>query len=240
MGAMVGALHALGLRPDEMIDVFAGVDWPRLGRILVGSVVGDTFGELLDEVLGDVAIEELRLPFAAVTCDLKTGAAQVIRSGSLAAATRASAAIPGLLSPVRRGAQTLVDGAIVEPVPVAAARTLGAAPVLAVNVLSLAPAGDPTTPTAGCNRPARTPPTLRHRLERWIPRRQDSRGSGEPPGRWQAMLRSFEVMQSNLAAHTAAADQLLEPAVGHCGFFDFARVEELAEAGYRAWRRRGG
>jgi predicted acylesterase/phospholipase RssA len=78
------------------------------------------FHELLRETLGGGTIEALSLPFAAVCCDFDTGEPVVLRDGSVADAVRASSAIPGILNPLRWGGRNLVDGAVVEPLPIAA------------------------------------------------------------------------------------------------------------------------
>jgi len=135
MGSIVGALLSRGMAAREMEAFFSAVDWSRLGRIMVRSPGGAAFSDLLRETIGEVSIEELELPFAAVCCDLDDGEEVVLGTGDLADAVRASSAIPGILPPLVVDGRTLVDGALVTPVPVAAAERLADASVLAVNVL---------------------------------------------------------------------------------------------------------
>ena len=240
MGSIIGGLAAQGLSPDEIASVFEDVDWPTVGRILLRSVVGSAFHELVRETLGDGRIEQLGLPFAAVCCDLDTAEPVVLRSGSLADAVRASSAIPGILSPIRIGGRTLVDGAVVDPVPFAAAAELGPHRVLGVNVLrppaSYAIAAPPLPP-------ARRPgvrSAARNRLDRWLMRQPRASASDDPngPRRWEVVMRSFHIMQYQLAASRHAEADSIEPDVGRFGWFDFPRVGEIIDEGYLAYRRR--
>lgn len=240
MGSIIGALTAQRIAFDEICDLFEEIDWPSMGRILLGSVVGSAFHDLLRETLGDARIEKLPLPFAAVCCDLDTGAPVVLRSGSVADAVRASSAIPGILSPLRLGGRTLVDGAVVEPLPLAAATGLGPHPVLAVNVLR------PPTSSAVAPRPLPTRSrrgirsAIRARIDRWILRQPRSvpGARADVPNRWEAVMRSFHIMQYQLAASKYPDGEAIEPEVGRFGWFEFHRVAEIVDEGYRAYRGR--
>jgi NTE family protein len=103
---------------------------PRLGLLDSGAVT-DAIHHTLGE---DPLIEELPRRFAAVATDLRTREAVVIDSGPLNIALRASIAVPGLLPPVRRGKQVLMDGGMVDNVPVGAARHLGASKIIVVRL----------------------------------------------------------------------------------------------------------
>lgn len=240
MGSIVGALAAQGLRPDEITGIFEDMDWPTVGSILLRSVVGSAFHELLRETLGGGVVEALRLPFAAVCCDLDTGEPVVLRNGSVADAVRASSAIPGILSPLRLGGRNLVDGAVVEPVPIAAAAELGPYRVLAVNVLrppaslAIAPPPLPRTRRKGVRS------SVRDRVDRWLLRqpRAGAVVADDAPSRLETVMRSFHIMQYRLAAAAYPDAGAIEPEVGRFGWFDFARVAEIVDEGYRAYRAR--
>jgi NTE family protein len=180
------------------------------------------------------------VPFAAVCCDLDTGEPVVMRQGSVADAVRASSAIPGFLSPFRLGGRNLVDGAVVEPLPIAAAADLGPHRVLAVNVLK-PPASRAIAP-GPLARPRRSGArsAVRDRVERWL-RRQARAGAAvadDSPNRLETVMRSFHVMQYRLAAAAYPDADAIEPEVGRFGWFDFARVAEIVDEGYRAYRTR--
>lgn len=240
MGSIVGALAAQGLRPDEITDLFEDMDWPTVGSILLRSVVGSAFHELLRETFGGSVIEALILPFAAVCCDLDTGEPVVLREGSVADALRASSAIPGILNPLRLGGRNLVDGAVVEPLPIAAAAGLGPYRVLAVNVLrppaspAIAPPPLPRTRRKGVRS------SVRDRVDRWLLRqpRADAVVADDTPSRLETVMRSFHIMQYRLAAAAYPDAGAIEPEVGRFGWFDFQRVAEIVDEGYRAYRAR--
>lgn len=239
MGSIVGAMAAQGMTAGEIEALFRAVDWARLGRILVASVSGRAFDDMLRESFGGPLIEDLEIPFAAVCADLDTGEMVVLDRGELADAVSASSSIPGILPARRVGDRRLVDGAVVEPVPVTAASAMAHGPVLAVNVVR-----PPTRDEPGSAIMTRVPipvelPSVFRRLERWL-RRQ--RGDPDDPdvsarvSRWEAIFRSFHVMQYRLATCGNSGVPMIEPDVGRFGWFDFHRVDELIDAGYRAYR----
>lgn len=239
MGSIIGAMAAQGLDGDEIEAVFDEMDWQSVGSILLRSVVGEAYHDLLREILGDGLIQDLELPFVAVSCDLDTGEEVVLSSGSIADAVRASTAIPGVLSPIRVGGRVLVDGAVVEPVPVAAASTMGREPVVAVNVLKPSTARVATVRVATRSRRGGVRASLRRRIDRWIGQHDgQSAGGTEMPNRWDVVMRSFHIMQYRLAAAGSSSESIIEPDVGRFGWFDFARVTEIADEGYRSYRRR--
>lgn len=137
VGALVGALYAAGMPVDEIEhygerlspNVLRGWIFPRLGIFS-----GERIRRFVVERVGEKRIEALPMRFAAVATDLKTGAMVVLERGDLGRAVQASSSIPGLLEPVRIDKRLLVDGSIASPVPVSAARRLGAQRVVAVDV----------------------------------------------------------------------------------------------------------
>ncbi len=238
MGAIVGALAAQGMPALEIEQLFTDVDWATLGRIMVRSVLGTAFHDLLRETLGGGVIEDLEIPFAAVCCDLETGEPVVLRSGSIADAVRASSAIPGILTPLKVGERTLVDGAVVEPVPLTAARLLGDHELLPVNVLRPPRPGEPTTALHSLPRLAGGRSAVLARIERWLRRQRppDREVDSDLPSRWEAVMRSVHIMQYRLASSVCEPVDMIEPDVGRFGWFDFHRVREIVAEGYRAYR----
>src|SRR5205085_3762319 len=134
-----------------------------------GLIWGRRLAERLDGALGDVAIDDLPLRFAAIATEIGTGHEIWLTRGRLADALRASYALPGIFSPVPIGRRWLVDGTLVNPVPVAAARALGARLVVAVNLnadlfgrgMTIASHGSDAEDSFG-SEPARTRRGLRH------------------------------------------------------------------------------
>ncbi len=138
MGALVGAAFAAG-KLDALEDWARGLTMRTLlplidMRITGGGLVG---GEGILRMLNGLglpaAIGDLALPFVAVATDLRHGREVWLREGDLVAAVRASVSIPGLLRPQWLNGRWLIDGGVVNPVPVSAARALGAETVIAVN-----------------------------------------------------------------------------------------------------------
>ena len=239
MGSIIGALHCRGMSGSELQAFFESVDWTRLGRIMLRSARGGAFRDLLRETLGSARIEDLQMPFAAVCCDLESGDEVVLRHGPLADAVLASSAIPGVLSPSVIDGRTLVDGAMVTPVPVACARSLASVPVMAVNVLR-PPTGEQTsTPVVSRLLQATAPAQLVHRVERFLNRYRPQSGNHEQlnPSRLGVVMRSFHLMQFNLARLGERAPEVVEPEVGAYGWFEFERAPAIMAEGYRAYRK---
>ncbi len=138
IGALVGAACASGeldrfeawIKRLSVMDILAFMDVSLSG----GLIKGEKLMGFFEKTFVDRPIESLALPFAAVACDLHTGAEVWLRDGSTADAVRASIALPGLLTPVHYRGKTLVDGGLVNPVPVSLARAMGADVVIAVDL----------------------------------------------------------------------------------------------------------
>lgn len=136
-GALVGALYAAGLRADDLerhgkrMSANMLRDWvfPKLGFFS-----GEGIARFVQARTKRRDIESLPTRFAAIATDLRTGEMVVLDRGDLGLAVQASSSAPGLLEPVLIGGRVLVDGNLAAPVPVAAARKLGARAVIAVDV----------------------------------------------------------------------------------------------------------
>ena len=239
MGSIIGAMTAQGLTALEMEALFRAIDWVRLGRIMVTSVSGAAFHDMLRESFGGILIEELKTPFAAVCADLDTGEMVVLDRGDLAEAVCASSSVPGILPSRRVGERRLVDGAVVEPVPVTAASAMAPGEVLAVTVVR--PAGRREKGgTIMTSLPIQIElPTVFRRIEGWLRRQRAERVDGEFSARlsrWESVFRSFHIMQHRLATCSRIGVPMIEPRVGRFGWFDFHRVDEIVAAGYDAYR----
>jgi len=248
IGALVGAAYAVGLSVEQIEREWLLTDVHRLLRTFLptfpraGLSSGSELRKILVDVLGDRRIEELPIPYAAVTCDIDTGETVILREGSLVDAVRASTAIPGIFHPVRCGERLLVDGGLVDPVPVSTCRELGAEFVIAVDI----------TP-----RPMRTTPRgwrvwdrlgeqlregLTHRT--WIPHSLTElleslfreRPERPLPGLYSILNQSIailvqEILRQKLAAHPP--DVLIRPELS-LSIMDYLQGEEGIEAGEQA------
>lgn len=138
VGALIGAAYAADMLPDEIGRMVRDARWRHFARVAripgPGLLDSSPLQQALDRYLGPLNIEDLPRTFAAVAYDLRRRERVLLTTGPLAMALRASTAVPGLFPPVAIGTRLLVDGAVAEPVPLAAARELGADRVIAVSV----------------------------------------------------------------------------------------------------------
>ncbi|MBC8264719.1 MAG: patatin-like phospholipase family protein [Anaerolineales bacterium] len=137
-GSVVGAVYCAGLDLDEMKRLASDLQWRKLGRVTrprLGFFDGKPLEGYLEEVIGPHQFEDLEIPFAAVAVDIVRGELVVLSEGPVAPAVRASCAIPGIFTPVERGEQMLVDGGVLNNLPVSVAREMGADYVIAVDLL---------------------------------------------------------------------------------------------------------
>ena len=141
MGALIGAIYAAGVEMERLEEIALNMDLKQTALMLAptiarsGLIEGRRVREFIKSFVGDANIEELKIPFAAVATDINTGEEMVIDRGSVAEAVRASISVPGVFTPVRLGERFLVDGGLVNPVPVSVVREMGAEVVIAVNVM---------------------------------------------------------------------------------------------------------
>ncbi len=245
IGALVGAAYAAGeLDHFEQWVLRLGVA-DVLGFLDVtlssGLVKGERLMSSFHRKVVDRPIEELNMPFAAVATALHSGAEIWLRTGSTLSAVRASIAMPGLFTPVLHDGMVLVDGGLVNPVPVSLARAMGADIVIAVDLgsdilgrhLRAAPAREP-------------PPGV---IGDWIRKLQDNLGPLVPahpsdelamPNILEVLASSLNIMQVRIARSRMAGeppDLVVAPRLAHLRLLDFHRAEEAIEEGRRAVER---
>lgn len=140
IGALIGATMAVGIPIEQVEQEWLATGAARVFRSFLptfpraGLSSGNELIKYLAQLLGDVRIEDLPIPYAAVACDMDTGESVILREGSLVSAVRASTAIPGIFHPLRLNDRLLVDGGLVDPVPIQVCRDLGADFVIAVDI----------------------------------------------------------------------------------------------------------
>ncbi|MBR3921936.1 MAG: patatin-like phospholipase family protein, partial [Kiritimatiellae bacterium] len=139
IGAIVGAIVAAG-NLDAALEWCSEPDWKKLPKLMLETSLtskaltpGRRVEELLDGLIVAKDFKDLKIPFAAVATDLHTGEKVVMKEGNLLSAVRASMSIPGVFPPVERDGRVLVDGQLVDPVPVSVCRAMGADAVIAVD-----------------------------------------------------------------------------------------------------------
>ena len=140
-GSVVGAMYAAGMDPYRMQQRALVLDESSIRDISLfsgGLIKGVKLQDYVNDMVNNKPIEALRLPFAVVATQLETGQRTVFQRGNTGQAVRASSSVPGVFEPVKIGKFNYVDGGIVSPVPVDAARQLGADLVIAVDISSKA------------------------------------------------------------------------------------------------------
>jgi NTE family protein len=137
-GSIIGSVYCAGIGTDRMIELARQIGWRRIASLVWPREGFISFAKLarwLIALIGDRCFEELALPFAVGTTDLKTGEPLVIQDGKVAVAVHASCAVPGFVVPVRYRGRILGDGGVSNNLPGAAARALGADYVIGVDLM---------------------------------------------------------------------------------------------------------
>jgi NTE family protein len=254
MGALVGGCYA-----TNQLDALE--QWARsltrrriIGYLDVtiagsGIIGGSRLASQLEQSIGDIAIEDLPIRFAAIATEIGTGHEVWLTRGSLVLALRASYALPGIFSPVHLGGRWLADGALVNPVPVSAARALGARVVIAVNMdadrfgrgATIASHGaDPSdahTAMPVADGPRNGFSRLRNIFSAERALRRRIIAGKERPSFSTVMIESFNIMQDRLTRMRLAGDPPdihITPRIAGVGFLDFHRAAEAIAIGEAA------
>jgi NTE family protein len=189
----------------------------------------------------DRPIEELIVPFAAVATSLHNGAEIWLRNGSTLDAVRASIALPGIFAPVRSNGMLLVDGGLVNPVPVSLARAMRADLVIAVDLGSDI-LGRHLRPDPRSEALAGVVGDWMHKLQDNLGVRFPERPTEDPsmPSLLEVLTSSLNIMQVRIARSRMAGeppDVVVAPRLAHLRLLDFHRAKEAIEEGRRAVER---
>ena len=274
--AHIGAIRALveaGIRPDVIAGTSIGAlvggvflagkldileDWARAltpRRMMSymdirwggsGFMRGERLARVLRQYLGDTRIEDLDRKFTAVACDLRTGYEVWLQEGLLVPSVRASYALPGAFEPIKIDGRHMIDGALVNPVPVSACRAMGAHIVIAVSLNgdAFGPIGsshevdisdednsvDPFQLAAQSLNKLRPDRLL---LKSMMGQSQPGRG----PKLGSVMMGTLNIVMDRISRSRLAGDPpdvFIAPRIGHIGMLEFNKAEELIERGYRA------
>ncbi len=140
-GSVVGALYAAGNNGFALQKMALNMDEAAISDWSVpffssssGVLKGDALQNYVNKSVGNISIEKMKIPFAAVATDLNSGMPVLFRRGNTGLAVRASSAVPGIFQPVKIGSHVYVDGGLVAPVPVHFAKEMGADFIIAVNI----------------------------------------------------------------------------------------------------------
>jgi len=249
IGALVGAASLAG-RMDGLRDWALNMSRGSMLRLLDfrmrggGVVGGERIVGQLQSFIPDCTIAELPAPYGAVATGLYSGNEMWLVEGPLISAVRASISIPGIFTPVRHNGVWLVDGGVVNPVPVNLCRALGAQIVIAVNPNSVR-GGRLVRPERQLLNKARPMGEQTYALNGT---EEEAANGGEggadtsaekTPGILEVMANSINIMQERIIRGRMAGDPpdaLLNPRAGHIGLLEFHRAAEAIEAGEAAVR----
>jgi len=261
IGSLVGAAFASG-KIDSLEMIVRELDWKRaialfdVGISRSGFIDGRKVTATLRDHVESGDIADLRLPFCAVSTDLVDGSEVLIREGDIIDAIRASISIPGVFTPVRKDERLLVDGGLVNPVPVGVLREMGADYVIAVDLNHGAAGVGPI------DRPRPASPrgngsgdgSVRERLRLQLAAVGEMLGAQKLTGladatQWferesvpnilEVVISSLNIMEMQITDMQLAKeppDLLFRPDLGHLRPMDFHRGEEAIAEGYRAAR----
>jgi NTE family protein len=254
VGALVGAAYAAG-ELDRLEKWVTGLAWTTVVRLMDltwrgGLIRGTRLFTLFGTMLADREIDDLPIPYGAIATELHSGRELWLRHGKLLEAVRASCAMPGLLTPVLRDGAVLVDGGLVNPVPVSMCRALGADLVVAVD-LSWGKLGPYRRSKERAVAPREEPSWLGRLTPKWI---HKDKGKGEDPSIvkpeeqpsipsiFSVFLTSLDIVEMRVARSRLAgepADVLITPLLPDFATMDFHRAEEAIAEGRAAVARMG-
>lgn len=253
IGAIVGAIYANGklndldawVRSLSLRDVVSFMDLSLAGGVLKGERLMSYFRKKFL----DTEIESLHIPFGAVATELYGGSEVWLRSGDALTAVRASMALPALFAPVHDEGRVLVDGGLVNPVPVSLARAMGADILIAVDLTADILERHLRRPTAGpalsTPQPAETPgdswlDKLQSNLSALLPDRPASdptQATLPIPSMLDVVATSINIMQERITRSRMVGEPphvTIDPRVAHLALMDFHRAEEAINEGRRA------
>ena len=267
IGALVGAVYASG-DIDSLEEVVLKFDWKRIAHFFdvvfpkSGLIDGNKVADFVRAHVKEINIEDLPLPFSAVSTNLTTGREVILSKGDIIEAVRASISVPGIFTPVRKNGTILVDGGLVNPVPVSVVRKMGAEFVIAVDLnhdivskkgisKTLIPSHTTSALGAGIGQSlikrskileainkrfeAGALPALKQ-IKQW-------RSKDPLPNVFEVLMSSINIMETQITAaqlKTDPPDLLIRPNLGHLTMLDFHRAKEAIAEGYRETRARIG
>lgn len=259
MGALVGGIYAAGkldaykkwVTQLNYFDLFKLIDftWSPLG-----AIKGEKVMRILGRILGDLKIEDLSIPFTSVATDLLNQKEVWFQEGSLEKAIRASIAVPGVITPVEFEGRTLVDGGLLNPLPLNQAVAWHADLIIAVNVTAASKAATldtllPESPrkylekqdkslSAWAKRVGKKTNKLLRKLGSWQSDKPEKISQGKATdtnwGKLNIILQSFDITQGALAQYKIAGyppDVLIEVPRSVCSGYEFHRANELIALG---------
>ncbi len=245
IGAVVGGAYLAG-RLQELEEWALSLNRYRILSYLdlrvrsAGLIGGKRLNALLEKNFGDMSVEDLPCPFISVSVDIQTGHEIWIRNGSLTEALKASFALPGVFPPVKRNGRFLVDGALINPVPISPCHAMNSRMTIAVDLNAdiigkAAKPGEAYSTVAGFDlfNDKDVPPEEQKKFYSGITKRLFRREE-HSPSLFGVMVSALNIMQDRLTRSRLAGeppDVHIKPLIGHIGLLEFERAGELIGAG---------
>lgn len=241
MGALIGGIYAADeldtyvkwVQQLERSDVIRLLD---LSFSMSALFKGERIIEVLKGLIGDSRIEDLPIGFTAVATALREQREIWLNKGSLFAAIRASIAVPGVFTPATVDGRLLVDGGLVNPIPIAPTLNDATDLTIAVNLNGVSEHYRPQTKVQPPKRD-KVASGYRAAISQFLSSlREDDDDEPGAPDFGDLLTQSFDIMQGSIARLKLAAympDIVVDVPRDACTFFEFYRADEMAELGYR-------
>lgn len=243
MGAVVGGIHCAGYLAEykhwliklSKLDVFLLLDFTLSGQ---GFVKGEKVFKAIEEFIGDHQIENFKIPFTAVAADLLNKKEVHYRTGSLFKALRSSIAIPTVFTPVINGRSQLVDGGVLNPLPIDLVKKEDGEIIVAVNINANIPYGKNTLPVEENTEKAAYLKMLDF-IRATLPRVENKNANtAENLGLFDILNKSYDLTQDRLTElmiQVHKPDLVVNISRDACGVFEFYRANEIIEEGRKAF-----
>ncbi|MEM7289450.1 MAG: patatin-like phospholipase family protein [Pseudomonadota bacterium] len=249
IGALVGGCYLAG-KLDELEEFARSITRRNILRYMdfafraSGLINGRRLADRMDCEIGELNIEDLNRRFIAIAADIRTGSEIWLEHGSLVQAIRASYALPGVFEPVQHFGKLLVDGAILNPVPVSACRAYEQKVVLAVNLNTEVFGRSAIVRSTSINHKADGPLTGTEQDQTsWL---SFARKSGDKEkeessrlGLTGVMIEAFNIIQDKISRSRLAGDPpdfTIRPKLAEIGLSDFHKADAAIELGYEVAR----
>ncbi len=238
MGSLIGGIYATG-KLAELKEFMYSLDKSKVLRLVdftlskQGLIKGDKVLKKIKDFVPDMLIEELSIPYAAVAVDLLNKEEVVYRSGSLYHAIRASIAIPTVFTPVKEENRLLVDGGLLNNLPMAYVKRREGDMMIAVHVNANIPLVKPEITKESVKIQSLYQRKIKEFYKYVIP----SSSAEDKLGYFSLISKSFELMTLHLAEEKIrhfSPEVLINVSRDSCNIYDFYKAEEQVEAGRRA------
>jgi len=238
IGSVVGSVYATGASVKQMKEATLAMKRSKTISLMVptlpysGLISGNRAEEILNKIaLKDKTFDDLKIPFAAVATDIKTGTKVILNQGSVIRAVRASISIPGVFTPVKYRDRYLVDGGIVDPVPADVVKKMGADIIIAVSLAKISPYSTVliiNKETGGLEEVEKSS-ILQQKIE-------EVKATFEGPNIFEVIVQSIDIMEAKITDQSLeGADVVIVPfGIKDINLFDFDKAESVIKGGIMA------